>query len=121
MKLEIVTENNDTIQLPKEGNLSTGILAKLIGLDESLILQVVKKNNIPTSPGTQRSPDRPPSTKFQVKDFPTLIAGLQKALKETNEQYQTTPQNTVNTEVDFQIMLPDKKSKILFLYEGDRT
>ena len=116
MKLEIITANNEMIQIPEAGHLSAGILAKLTGYDESFILQVIEDNHIPTSLGTQPIPDCPPSTKFQVKDFPTFIAGLQKALKEKNKVNQTNPNDTIDTGIDFQIILPDQKSRILFLY-----
>jgi hypothetical protein len=115
MKLEIITANNEKIQIPEEGHLSAGILAKMIGYDESFMLQVIEDTHIPTSPGTRQLPDRPPSIKFQVKDFPAFFAGLQKALKQNEIVNQAAP--TIDTGIDFQILLPDQKSRILFLYE----
>ena len=113
MKLEITTGNDEKIQVPEDGFLSSGILAKLLGYDESSFLQILQETDIPTIKGKYERPDHTFSTKFSVKDFPKVVEKMQeKALSDTISPVDTTK--------DFRVVLPDGKSTILFLYEKSK-
>lgn len=110
MKIEMTTPEQQTIQIPENGFLSSGILAKLLGYEESSLLQILQETDIPLIKGRYERPDHTFSTKFSVKDFPKVVEKMQKKVSSDT----TSP---VDTTKDFRIVLPDGKSTILFLYE----
>ncbi len=117
MTLEIQTEQGSRITMQDEEYLSTGLLAKFLGIGEPLIRDTVRQQNISAVQGKQFVSDKPPSLKLQVKDLPRLFAGLSDALSRDPDAPLFA--GAVDTSRDFRILLPDGRSHLVYSYPSE--